>query len=61
MQKGRARAGEQRRQEAIDRVIQFQKWNKEDAETGRPGARKPIPQVPSDADYDLARKSGAIA
>ena len=57
---GRARRADKRRQEAITRVKQFRKWNRDDAENGRPGKRKPMPQVPSDADYDLARKSGAI-
>ncbi len=60
MQAGRIAAGETRRREAIKRVKDFREWNRDDAENGRPGARKPMPAVPSDSDYDVARKAGAI-
>jgi hypothetical protein len=60
MQAGRRRAGESRRQEAIQRVQTFRAWNQDDAENGTPGNRKPIPTIPSDTDYEVARAEGAI-
>ena len=58
--KGREKGAEKRRQEAVQRVTTWMDWNRDDAENGRPGARKPMPTLPTDADFDLARKAGAI-
>lgn len=74
MQEGRRLAGEAKRQESIQRVINFRTWLADDKEYndqlrafvdfGKPmTAKKPQPpptRLPSDSDYDIARQEGAI-
>jgi len=60
MLNGRRKAGEKKRKEAISRVLTWRAWNRDDAENGAPGRRKPMPTVPSDGDFEIARAEGAI-
>jgi hypothetical protein len=74
MQAGRRKAGEAKRQEAVQRVLNFRQWLDDDREYARQlrdaatfgkrmTAKKPkvpVTGLPSDSDYDVARQEGAI-
>jgi hypothetical protein len=71
MQRGRAKAVERKRKEAAKIVSAFQEWNRRDGEAGRAyrdgritreqrqAVSREIPQVPTDAQYALARGEAA--
>lgn len=52
MQEGRERAARKRREEAVQRVQEFEAWS-------RSGEIRGIPEIPTDADYRAARAAGA--
>ena len=53
MQAGRRRADRERLRNAIDRVRNYERWLR----TG--SVLRRIPEIPSDADYRIARNAGA--
>lgn len=61
MQAGKAKAARAKRRAAVKRVLDFRAWNVADAAAMANGGKMlPMPECPSDADYDIARAEGAI-
>jgi hypothetical protein len=66
MQKGRERAVKAAQAAAIKRVKAYRAWLKRDVEVstlrrrGEPAKREPMPLIPSDHDYKIARDAGVI-
>lgn len=66
MQKGRERAVKAARKSAIQRVKEYRAWLARDVEIstlrqrGEPAKREPIPVIPADNDYKIAREAGVV-
>lgn len=61
MQAGKKKAAAGKRRAAVRRVLDYQAWNRADAQAmARNGSMLPIPVCPSDTDYAIAREEGAI-